>query len=136
MSDIERLLNPVVPFAVAGASGYCFLRGIIRLLGTNPELAWREEPGRIISSTVDDSGKAQSADIRYTYQVDGDLYEGKRIAPIEIWASFSTAAADFVRKYPQGSGYCKTRIARSSPASVSGNIRSSKSSRVIRTDGV
>ncbi len=102
MSDIERLLNLVVPFAVAGASAYCFLRGIFRLLRTNPELAWREVPGRIISSSVDDSGKAKSADIRYTYQVDGDQFEGKKIAPIEIWGSFSTAAEDFVRKYPSG----------------------------------
>ncbi len=103
MTNITRLLSLAVPFAVGGASVYWFLRGIIRLLRLNPELTWREVTGQIISSSVDDSGKSKSARIRYAYQVDGDRFEGKKIAPIEIWGSFSTAAEDFVRKYPKGS---------------------------------
>lgn len=98
-----RLLHTAITIALAAGSVYYFFRGLIRLCRPNPELAWRQVPGEITSSEVDDSGKAPSARIRYVYRVDGDQFEGKKIAPIELWASYSSSASNFVRKYPQGS---------------------------------
>lgn len=97
-----RLFHTLITIALSLGSAYFFVRGLVRLFRANPELAWRQVPGEITSSEVDDSGKAPSARIRYEYRVDGDQFEGKRIAPIELWASYSSSASNFVRKYPQG----------------------------------
>ena len=101
--NLLRLLHTAVTIGLLVGAGYYFIRGLLRLLRPNPELAWRQVPGLITSSEVNESGKTSSARIRYTYRVDGDQFEGKKIAPIELWASYSSTAADFVRKYPQGS---------------------------------
>jgi hypothetical protein len=97
-----RVFHAAITIALSVGSVWYFFRGLIRLIRPNPELAWRQVPGKITSSEVDDSGKASSARIRYVYRVDGDQFEGKKIAPIELWASFSSSASNFVRKYPQG----------------------------------
>lgn len=101
--NLLRLFHTAVIIALLVGTVYYFVRGLFRLLRPNPELMWRQVPGLITSSEVDDSGKASSARIRYSYRVDGDHFEGKKIAPIELWASYSNTAADFVRKYPQSS---------------------------------
>jgi len=102
VTNLPDLFDHLIVIGLVVGAGYYFARGGFRLLRPNPELMWRDVPGQIVTSVVDDSGKAKSADIRYIYKVDGDQFEGKKIAPIELWASFSTSAADFVRKYPQG----------------------------------
>jgi hypothetical protein len=99
---VPRLFHYALLMALSGAAVYCFGRGLIRLLRENPELGWRQVPGKIILSEIDDSGKSKSAKIHYAYRVDGDHFEGKRIAPLEVWASYSNSAANFVRKYPSG----------------------------------
>lgn len=97
-----RLFHYAVVIALSGGAAYCFGRGLLRLLRANPELGWRRVPGRIISADILDSGMSKSARILYAYGVDGDHFEGKKIAPLEVWASYSKSAANFVRKYPPG----------------------------------
>lgn len=102
LTNVLQLFHYALVTAFSGGAVYCFGWGLVRLLRENPELGWRRVPGQIISSTIEDSGKSTSAKILYAYKVDGDHFEGKRIAPIEVWASYSDSAANFVRKYPSG----------------------------------
>ena len=87
---------------LSGGALYCFGRGLTRLLRENPELGWRRVEGKVISSAVDSSDESISAKIVYTYTVDGAGFRGSKIAPLEVWSSFSSSASRFVRKYPAG----------------------------------
>ena len=76
-----------------------FVRGFVRLVRSNPELQWLAVPGQILDARIEDEPDSASvACIRYSYIHQQTRYEGKRIAPVEIWLGDSTARK-FVNKY-------------------------------------
>ncbi len=90
-----------------GAAFFClgvyFLSyGLLRLLRRNPEAGWSKLNGKIVVSEIEFSRDVYRAKIRYTYSFDGQVREGSRIAPIEIWSSFQSNAARFVNRYKVG----------------------------------
>lgn len=95
-------VTQIIAGLLAGLGIYLLFQGLLRLLRPNPEQFWRKVPCRIVVSEVLLSRKVYRADIRYTFAMDGQTYQGSRIAPIETWSSFRPTAARFVEKYPVG----------------------------------
>jgi hypothetical protein len=103
MIDAKLYVNMALALAFGVVGIYFLGEGFLRLVRSNPELTWLPVPGRIVESRVDQGYRGgKTARIRYTYQHQGVTFESRRIAPFEFWSNVSSAADNFVEKYPSG----------------------------------
>lgn len=99
---LVRLLFPI-PFALAGL--FVVWLGIGDVLDGHASTDWPTVPGEVTESFVethsDDDGTTYSAEVRYTYTVDGEPLRGDRVA-FSVWNAGHAKARAIVDTYPVG----------------------------------
>ncbi len=97
-----------LPFAIVGAVTFFFgVRGVIR---AGQSSSWPTAEGKILSSSVerhtsrdkDGSSTTYHAEVCYEFTVNGQAYQGDRVAYGDYGSSSSSHAWRIVRRYPEG----------------------------------
>jgi hypothetical protein len=99
-----RRLIAVFMIAIACVAGFLAISWSKEILTARQAMAWPTAQGTVLISKTDTCAKRAgfAPDVRYTYSVDGHIYEGYRIAFGPLSCGSELRAQSIAARYPAG----------------------------------